>query len=119
MVFKETKIFYNDEKTLINGQVIHLYKGFSRKKSKFGDKVLTTIKKFKSKKNWNKKLKLKAVVVRTKYNYTSKDSTFTKFYENSVVLFKKNIIVENYFIKGPTNYSLKKKKFASIFNSLV
>ena len=64
-------------------------------------------------------MKLPAVIIKTAYPNLKKDKNLTKFYENGVVLFKKNIIIENYFIKGPAPYNIKKQKFKAIFKKLI
>ena len=97
----------------------HLYRGFSRKFSFFGDFVKISVRKTKPE-NWlTKKTKRKSIVIRTVKNTAVCDGTNVRFNYNSAVILKKRLTPEGKEIFGPILRNLKIKKFISSFSGLI
>ena len=68
MIQKTSILIPSDKCGVLTVNTFHLYKGFSRKFSKFGDYIKVSIRKTKPENILNKKSKRKAIIVRTKKN---------------------------------------------------
>ena len=91
--------------------MFHLYGGFSRGVSRFGNYTKVAIRDTKPN-NWlSKKTKKKAIIVRTKKGIRVVDGSYILFPHNNVVLLKKRLTPEASEILGPIVRSFKKKKF--------
>ena len=97
----------------------HLYKGFNRKCSKFGDYIKISIRSTKPA-NWlAKKSKRKALIIRTiKENFIN-DGSFLSFSNNNVIILKKRLTPEGSEIYGPILRTFKKRKFINSFSGLI
>jgi ribosomal protein L14 len=111
MIQKHSVLKSSENSGVLSNRVWHLYKGFNRKVSFFGDYVKVSVQQTKPN-NWlAKKAKKKALIIRTKKNCKVKDGTFINFLENSLILLKKRLTPEGTEILGPIIRSFKKKKF--------
>jgi len=119
MVQKTSILVPSDKCGVLTVNTFHLYKGFSRKFSKFGDYIKVSIRKTKPENILNKKSKRKAIIVRTKKNIQISDGSFVRFNYNSAVLLKKRLTPEGKEIFGPILRNFKKKKFLSSFSGLI
>lgn len=119
MIQKSSILIPSDKCGVLTVNTFHLYKGFSRKFSKFGDYLKVSIRKTKSNNVLSKKTKRKAIIVRTKKNNQIVDGSFVRFNYNSVVLLKKRLTPEGKEIFGPILRNFKKKKFLSSFPGLI
>ncbi len=119
MIQKSSILIPADKCGVLSVNVFHLYKGFSRKFSFFGDYVKVSVRKIKPDNVLTKKTKKKGIIVRTKKNNTICDGTFIRFNYNSVVLLKKRLTPEGKEIFGPIIRTFKKKKFLSSFSDLI
>lgn len=119
MIQKSTILIPADKCGVLTTNTFHLYKGFSRKASFFGDYVKVSIRQTKPENVLAKKQKRKALIVRTKkYTYIN-DGSCVKFYQNSAILLKKRLTPEGKEIFGPILRNFKKKKFLSSFSGLI
>jgi len=119
MIQKSTILVPADKCGVLSVNTFHLYKGFSRNFSKFGDYIKVSIRKTKPDNVLTKKTKRKAIIIRTKKNLSVCDGTNIRFYYNSVILLKKRLTPEGKEIFGPIVRNFKKKKFLSSFSGLI
>jgi ribosomal protein L14 len=119
MIQKNSILIPADKCGVYTVNTFHLYKGFSRKFSKFSDYIKVSVRKTKPENNLSKKNKRKAIIIRTKKNIPLCDGTSIRFDYNCVVLLKKRLTPEGKEIFGPIVRSFKKKKFLSSFSGLI
>lgn len=119
MIQKSSILIPADKCGVFTVNTFHLYRGFSRKSSKFGDYIKVSIRKTKPENQLVKKSKRKALIIRTKKNVPLCDGTSIKFDYNSVVILKKRLTPEGKEIFGPIVRNFKKKKFLSSFSGLI
>ena len=119
MVQKSTILIPADKCGVLSVNTFHLYKGFSRKFSLFGDYIKVSIRQTKPENVLTKKQKRKALIVRTKKYIGIGDGSYVRFSYNSVVLLKKRLTPEGKEIFGPIARNFKKKKFLSSFPGLI
>ena len=119
MIQKSTILVPADKCGVFTVNTFHLYKGFSRKFSKFGDFIKISIRKTKPENTLSKKTKRKALIIRTKKKITICDGTQVRFDYNSVIVLKKRLTPEGKEIFGPITRNFKKKKFLSSFSGLM
>jgi large subunit ribosomal protein L14 len=119
MIQKSTILVPADKCGVFTVNTFHLYRGFSRRFSIFGDYIKVSIKKTKPENQLSKKSKRKALIIRTKKNISLSDGSFVRFDYNSVILLKKRLTPEGKEIFGPIVRNFKKKKFLSSFSGLI
>ena len=119
MIQKCSILVPSDKCGVLTVNTFHLYKGFNRKFSKFGDYIKVSIRKTKPANVLTKKSKRKALIIRLKKELCITDGSFIKFNYNSVILLKKRLTPEGKEIFGPIVRNFKKKKFLSSFSGLI
>lgn len=119
MVQKSTILIPSDKNGVLTVNVFHLYKGFSRRISYFGDFVKVSIRKTKPENTLVKKSKKKSIIVRTTKGIILSDGSGVRYNYNSAVVLKKRLTPEGKEIYGPITRNLKKKKFLSSFSGLI
>jgi len=119
MIQKSTILIPADKCGVLTVNTFHLYKGFFRKFSVFGDYIKVSIRKTKPENALGKKGKRKAIIIRTKKGLSIGDGTFVRFDNNNVVLLKKRLTPEGKEIFGPILRNFKKKKFLSSFSGVI
>jgi large subunit ribosomal protein L14 len=119
MIQKSTILVPADKCGVYTVNTFHLYRGFSRSFSRFGDYIKVSIRKTKPENPLSKKNKRKALIVRTKKSTTLCDGTYVRFDYNSVIVLKKRLTPEGKEIFGPIVRNFKKKKFLSSFSGLI
>ena len=92
MIQKSSILIPSDKCGVFTVNTFHLYKGFSRKFSKFGDYIKVSVRKTKPENFLKKKVKRKALIIRTKKNVLFCDEASIRFDYNSVILLKKRLI---------------------------
>ena len=128
MISKETWLSVSDNTNVRWLKVFHLYKGFRRRHSTLGlfikgsarvvEPPRLEYKGFKFK--FNKKGNIcRALVVRCKFKLRRRDGSVIWFLENSGILIKKKQNVKSKYIQGPTTVSLKRKKFKTLFKTVL
>lgn len=119
MIQKNTILVPSDNCGVLTVNTFHLYKGFSRKFSFFGDYVKVSVRKTEPENKLTKKTKRKSIIVRTKkVVIISDNSTISYDYNNSVIL-KKRLTTEGTEVYGPILRKFRKKKFLSSFSGLI
>lgn len=109
-------------------QVFHLYKGFHRKSTKVGffikgsarvvEPPRIEYKGFKFK--FNRKGDIcRGLIIRNKYNVRKNDGTSIYFNANDIILLKKKQDIKSKYLYGPIPYKIKRKKFLSLFSSVL
>lgn len=119
MIQKTTILIPTDKCGVLNMNVFHLYKGFNRKFSGFGDYVKISVRKLKPESILTKKSKRKAILVRIKKNTNIVDGSYIRFDYNSAVILKKRLTPEGKELFGPILRNFKKKKFLSSFSGII
>lgn len=125
MIFKKTWLEVADNTNVRWLQVFHLYKGFNRKSTKIGffikgsarvvEPPRLEYKGFKFK--FNKKGDIcRGLLIRTKYIVVKNDGSSIYFKNNSTILLKKKQDIKSKYLFGPVSYSIKRKKFITLFS---
>lgn len=128
MIFKQSWLSASDNTNVRWLQVFHLYKGFYRKSSKLGFFIKASArivepprveyKGFKFK--FNRKGDIcRGLIIRTRFPYRKNDGSSITFTSNSTILLKKKQEVKSKYIYGPTSYLIKRKKFTTLFSSIL
>jgi len=113
MIYKETKLNVIDSSGALVAQCIGLYK--NQKVAKAGDVILVSIKKAKPEKRAKKGEIHKAVIVQTKSAISRVAGNYVNFYDNAIVLLKKegNLPFATR-LRGYVFFELRKKGFVRI-----
>ena len=119
MIQKGTILIPADKCGVLTVNAFHLYKGFFRKFSKFGDYIKVSVRKIKPDNVLIKKSKRKSLIIRTTKYIGVSDGSYIRFNYNSVILLKKRLTPEGKEIFGPILRNFKKKKFLSSFSGLI
>lgn len=119
MIQKSTILIPADKCGVLTVNTFHLYKGFSRKSSYFGEYIKISVRKIKPENPLTKKSKRKALIVRTTKSVGISDGSYCRFDFNSAVILKKRLTTEGKEIFGPIIRSFKKKKFLSSFSGIL
>ena len=119
MIQKKTILVPADKNGVLTVNVFHLYRGFKRNFSKFGDFIKTSIRKTQPENILSKKSKRKGVIIRLRKGVSVCDGSYVRFYYNSVVLLKKRLTMEGKEVWGPIVRNFKKKKFLSSFSGII
>ncbi len=128
MIFKQTWLSVSDNTNVRWLQVFHLYKGFFRKSTKTGFFIKGTArvvepprieyKGFKVK--YNKKGDIcRGLLIRTKYNTKKLDGSSIYFSSNDTILLKKKQEVKSKYLYGPVSFSIRRKKFLTLFSNVL
>lgn len=119
MIQKGTILIPLDKCGIWGVNVFNLYGGFSRKITCSGAFVKVSCR-LVSSKNWmDKKTKLKALVIYTKFRIRKSDGTNFSFKLNSCTLLTKRLTTKGREIVGPGIFELKRKRFLSSFVSII
>lgn len=119
MIQKNTYLIPCDKSGVYSVKVFHLYKGFNRKFSYLGDFVKITIKKSRPLNSLTKKMKLKALIIRTKRIISKKDKTFFSFTFNNCILLKKRTTSYGKRMVGPVLKNINRKKILFSFSKIL
>ena len=128
MIFKQTWLSISDNTNVRWLQVFHLYKGFHRKSTKIGffikgsarvvEPPRVEYKGFKFK--FNKKGDIcRGLIVRNKYRVKKNDGSAIYFKKNSIIILKKKQDLKSKYLYGPVSLALKRKKFLTLFSSVI
>jgi large subunit ribosomal protein L14 len=128
MIFKQTWLSVADNTNVRWLQVFHLYKGFYRKTTKIGFFIKATArvvepprieyKGFKVK--YNKKGDIcRGLIIRARFNTKKHDGSSIYFSSNNTILLKKKQDVKSKYLYGPVSYVIKRKKFLTLFSTVL
>jgi large subunit ribosomal protein L14 len=128
MILKNTWLNISDNTNVNWLQVFHLYKGFNRRKTGLGffikgsarvvEPPRIEYKGFKFK--FNKKGDIcRAIIIRTKFPTKRIDGSVIYFRSNNAVLIKKKQDLKSKYLFGPISSTLKRKKFKTIFKTVL
>lgn len=128
MITKQSWIHASDNTNVRWLKTFHLYKGFDRRATTIGyfikgsarviEPPRLEYKGFKFK--FNKKGDIcRAILVRCVWPLRRLDGSVTSFPINNGILIKKKQNVKSKYIQGPSTYHLRRKKFKSLFKTLV
>lgn len=119
MIQKNTIVYPIDKSGALLGNVFHTYKGGKKKNSKVGEFVKISLRKVKPDIKLKKKSKTKALVVRSKFRSTKLDGSFFLYYENSVVLIKRKLVMRSKEFVAPADRNIKRKKIMYKFPGIL
>lgn len=119
MIQKETILIPTDKSGVQLVKTFHLYGGYNRKISFFGNFIKITVKQSKAGCSILKKAKLKGLIVRTKFLNFKADGAFLKFKSNNVILLKKRTTSFGKRMYGPILKSIKRRKLLSSFSKIL
>ena len=128
MILKLTWLSIADNTNVKWLQVFHLYKGFHRKRTGLGffikgsarivEPPRIEYKGFKFK--FNKKGDIcRAIIVRTKFPTKRLDGSVLYFRYNNAILIRKKQDLKSKYVFGPVSSTINRKKFKSIFKTIV
>lgn len=128
MILKQSWIHVSDNTNVRWLRTFHLYKGFHRRCTTVGffikgsarivEPPRLEYKGFKFK--FNKKGDIcRAILVRCALPLRRLDGSVSLFTSNSGILIKKKQNVKSKYIQGPSTYQLHRKKFKSIFKTII
>jgi len=128
MILKLTWLSIADNTNVKWLQVFHLYKGFHRKKTGLGffikgsarivEPPRLEYKGFKFK--FNKKGDIcRSIIIRTKFPTTRLDGSVLYFKFNNAILIRKKQDLKSKYIFGPVSSTIQRKKFKSIFKTVI
>lgn len=128
MITRQTWVHASDNTNVRWLKTFHLYKGFDRRSTTVGFFIKASArvvepprleyKGFKFK--FNKKGDIcRAMLVRCAWPLRRLDGSVAVFLTNSGILIKKKQNVKSKYIQGPSTYHLKRKKFKSLFKTLL
>lgn len=119
MIQKNTIIRPSDNCGVVRVNVFQVYKGSKGRLAFLGDFLKTSARIVKPENPIKKKTKMRAIIIRTKFNINRKDGSFISFNRNSVVLLKKRLTPRGKSIRGPIVRKIKRKKFISSFSKSI
>lgn len=128
MILKLTWLSIADNTNVKWLQVFHLYKGFHRKKTGLGffikgsarivEPPRLEYKGFKFK--FNKKGDIcRSIIIRTKFPATRLDGSVLYFKFNNAILIRKKQDLKSKYIFGPVSSTIQRKKFKTIFKTII
>ena len=128
MILKLTWLSIADNTNVKWLQVFHLYKGFNRKRTGLGffikgsarivEPPRIEYKGFKFK--FNKKGDIcRSIIVRTKFPTTRLDGSVLYFKYNNALLIRKKQDLKSKYVFGPVSSTINRKKFKSIFKTII
>jgi large subunit ribosomal protein L14 len=128
MILKKTWLSVSDNTNVCWVQTFHLYKGFYRKFTRVGMFIKSSArvvepprieyKGFKVK--FNKKGDIcRGLIVRTRYRVVRYDGSVLFFKKNNTILLKKKQELKSKYLYGPVSFIVRRKKFLSIFKSVI
>jgi ribosomal protein L14 len=119
MIQKSTIVYPIDKSGAIIGNVFHTYRGGQKKTSKVGEFVKISLRKVKPDIKLKKKSKTKALIVRTKFRSLKNDGSHFFFYENSVVLVKRKLVMRSKEFVAPADRNIRRKKIIHKFPGIL
>ena len=128
MILKLTGLSIADNTNVKWLQVFHLYKGFHRKRTGLGffikgsarivEPPRIEYKGFKFK--FNKKGDIcRSIIVRTKFPTKRLDGSVLYFRYNNALLIRKKQDLKSKYVFGPVSSTINRKKFKSIFKTII
>lgn len=119
MIQKNTLVYPIDKSGAITGNVFHTYKGGQKRISKTGEFVKISLRKVKPDIKLKKKAKVRALIVRTAYRSLKNDGSYCKFYENSVVLIKRKLVMLSKEFIEPADRNIRRRKIIYKFPGIL
>ena len=128
MISKQTWLYASDNTNVRWLKTFHLYKGFHRRATTVGFFVKGSArivepprleyKGFKFK--FNKKGDIcRMLLIRVARTLRRVDGSSTSFRSNTGILIKKKQNVKSKYLQGPSTYHIKRKKFKTLYKTLV
>lgn len=114
MIQTETKLIIADNSGAKKVQCIRVLGGTRRRYARVGDIIVVAVKDAIPNSNVKKGTVVKAVVVRTKKEFSRKDGTLIRFSDNAAVVINESFEPLGTRIFGPVARELREKKFMRI-----
>jgi len=119
VIQKNTTVYIVDKSGALVGNVFHTYKGGKKKICGVGEFVKISLRKVKPNMKLKKKSKTKALISRTAYRSSKLDGSNFNFYENSVVLIKRNLVTRSKEFVEPADRNILRKKLIYKFTGIL
>jgi ribosomal protein L14 len=119
MIQKNTIVYPIDKSGAIVGNVFHTYRGGQKKNSAVGEFVKISLRKVKPDIKLKKKAKIKALISRTTFRSIKLDGSYFNFYENSVVLLKRKLVMRSKDFIAPADRNIRRKKIIYKFPGIL
>lgn len=119
MIQKNTYVYPIDKSGAIVGSVFHTYRGGGKKISKVGEFVKISLKKVKPDIKLKKKSKTKALVVRSSFRSAKLDGSVGYYYDNSVVLIKRKMVMRSKEFIAPADRNIRRRKIIYKFPGII
>ena len=119
MIQKGSFLVPSDKNGIILVGVFHLYGGFYRKFSTFGNFLKISVKKTTSSFLVLKKAKFKSILILTKKRQVKNDGAFLIFKSNTCVILKRRLTPLGKEIVGCSNYNIFRKRFSFSFAVII
>ena len=119
MIQKNSFVYPIDKSGAMLGNVFHTYKGGQKKISRVGEFVKISLRKVKPDIKLKKKSKVKSLIVRSKFRSLKLDGSNVFFYENSIVLIKRKLIMRSKEFIAPADRNILRKKIVYKFPGIL
>jgi ribosomal protein L14 len=117
---KSSYISISNKTNILSSKIFHIYRNGKNCKSKISFFLKSSVKKLKSSKKieFKKKKKIFSIFIRSKQWILREDGSQRKFFDNSVLVLKKNSNLWSNYVWGPTTIEVKRKKYLSFFSDI-
>lgn len=119
MIQKGSYLSCMDKNGILLVGVFHLYVGFYKKVSTYGNFIKVSVKKTTATFLVLKKAKFKAIFVLSKKSQTKNDGSFIKFKANACVILKRRLTPLGKEIGGPGNFNIFRRRFLFSFSTVI
>jgi len=118
---KSCYLFVGSKCNISKVKLFHIYREGKNCKSKLSFFCRTSVRKLKANRkiDFKKKKKLFSLFVRTKQWILREDGSQRKFFNNTIIILKKNTQLWTNHIWGPTTVELKRKKILTKFKNII
>lgn len=119
MIQKTSIVFPIDKSGAVICNVFHTYRGGAKRISHVGDFLKVSLRKVKPDIKLKKKYKTRCIFVRSCFRSNKYDGSFFYYYENSIILIKRKLILRNKEFTSPADRNIKRKKFIFKFPGIL
>jgi len=119
MIQKTTVVYPIDKSGALKCNVFHTYRGGGKRISGVGEFVKVSLRKVKPDIKLKKKSKSRALVARSVFRTLKLDGSFFNYYENSVVLIKRKMVMRSRDFTDPADRKIRRKKLIYKFPGIL
>jgi ribosomal protein L14 len=119
LIQKSTLVYPIDKSGATLCNVFHTYRGGKKKISVVGEFVKVSIRRVKPDIKLKKKGKTKSLIARTNYKSVKLDGSNFLYYENSIVLIKRKLVMRSKEFIAPADRNIRRKKIMYKFPGIL